>query len=186
MQELDIFAVVGSFTAFSLEATVQQTSPSLVLEFQGIVENPKISGFEIFDVTGTHVQPTLINCGGPDYVDANNRVWMADSYCSGGGSFDDSAFGIDSTVDDPLYQTERNGLFSYNIPVSTGSYTVILSFAELFWGSPNERVFDIYVQDVLAATAFDIVSMTGGNFIALQLTIPHVDAVDGFITIVSR
>jgi Malectin domain len=61
---------------------------------------------------------------------SGTRTWGADKYFSGGATFSDFSKNIQSTVDDPIYETERNGEFIYEIPVPTGSYEIELHFAE--------------------------------------------------------
>lgn len=74
-----------------------------------------------------------INCGGTTHKDAEGNVWMADQY------FVPMAAGVETgtfvvashvtilgTVEDPLFQSERWGLFQYEIPLPPGDYQVIL------------------------------------------------------------
>jgi titin len=64
-----------------------------------------------------------------------------------------------------LYQTERAGNFSYNIPVSGGSqtYWVALKFAETTATVPGQRVFDVRVDGNLAVDNLDLHSAAGAN-----------------------
>ncbi|MGV3504082.1 MAG: malectin domain-containing carbohydrate-binding protein [Adhaeribacter sp.] len=78
---------------------------------------------------------------------------------------------IAGTDNDALYQSERsspadNGSFSYALPVSSGKYSVILHFAELYWNAPGQRVFDVTLEGALALDDYDIVKKTGGKNIA--------------------
>jgi hypothetical protein len=75
--------------------------------------------------------PILINAGGPTIIDCQNRTWMTDSYFSGGSTYSVSNIDIMNTEDDVLYGSERYGNFVYQIPIPTGSYSVILHFAEI-------------------------------------------------------
>ncbi|SNC77728.1 N-acetylneuraminic acid mutarotase, partial [Hymenobacter gelipurpurascens] len=71
---------------------------------------------------------------------------------------------IAATTDDALYQTERygtNGAFSYALPVASGSYTVVLHFAELYWTAAGQRVFDVSAEGQKVLTAYDIVKKVG-------------------------
>lgn len=73
-----------------------------------------------------------INCGGNSY-EANDglKTWIADSYFTGGGVYSDGSNAIDGTLDDGVFHTERNGVFSYEIPLRTNSYEVTVFMAEL-------------------------------------------------------
>ncbi|MGV3641252.1 MAG: malectin domain-containing carbohydrate-binding protein [Adhaeribacter sp.] len=78
---------------------------------------------------------------------------------------------IAATSDDAIYQTERsagadNGAFSYALPVSSGQYTVVLHFAELYWTSAGKRVFDVTMEGGLVLDNYDIVQKAGANFTA--------------------
>ena len=80
--------------------------------------------------TGTF-QPILINCGGSAYTDTHGRVWSADSYFTGGSTYSNTAFNILITADDIIYQSERYGNFTYQIPIAIGFYQIILHLAEI-------------------------------------------------------
>jgi large repetitive protein len=68
---------------------------------------------------------------GEDYVEVSGaRTWLADKHFNGGTTFSDFSKNIQSTIDDPIYETERNGEFTYEIPVPEGSYEITLHFAE--------------------------------------------------------
>jgi Malectin domain len=112
--DLDIFQVVGTRTAYTVEATIQVNDAfEIALEFDNLIDNPKISGFEIYDVTGSFVPSTLINSGGPEYIDAQQRVWMADAYFAGGTAVTTvTTFGIAGTDDDC---TTVNGMASFRM-----------------------------------------------------------------------
>jgi len=99
-----------------------------------------------------------INAGGPQ-VTVGGVTWGADQYFSGGQSYTNpSVTQIAGTTSDVLYLTERTatsnfGSFSYNIPVSSGSYIVNLYFAEIYWGATGggsggtgKRVFDVNIE----------------------------------------
>jgi hypothetical protein len=69
---------------------------------------------------------------GETYVEVSGtRTWLADRYFSGGSTFSDFSKNIQNTDDDPIYETERNGEMTYEIPVPTGSYEIALHFAEV-------------------------------------------------------
>jgi Malectin domain len=75
--------------------------------------------------------PIRINCGGiTPHIDALGRVWSSDAYFVGGSTFDSNA-DIADTSEDPLYNCERFGQASYDIPVPDGVYNVVLHFAEI-------------------------------------------------------
>ena len=54
---------------------------------------------------------------------------------------------IAGTSDDALYQSERYGNFSYNVPVANGDYVVTRKFAEIYFSSTGMRVFKVVVEE---------------------------------------
>ncbi|WP_163377786.1 malectin domain-containing carbohydrate-binding protein [Cyclobacterium sp. SYSU L10401] len=101
-----------------------------------------------------------INAGGP-YLYRGSEVWLPDTRFSGGNTYSNQV-PISNTENDALYQTERNGDFSYEIPVPRpGQYTLELHFAEIFWEQPGARLFDLKVENDLFRTNIDLVKDIG-------------------------
>ncbi len=99
-----------------------------------------------------------INAGGPAFTDSCNGVaWQGDQYYSGGQTYTNpnlsACFGV--------YTTERYGNFTYNIPVSNGSKYVLLKFAEIFFSSVGERVFNVNINGVKVISNLDIFKEVG-------------------------
>ena len=72
-----------------------------------------------------------IPSGGAYLENAGVRTWAADQYFTGGGTFSDTSKAIANTLDDTIYQSERTGECSYEIPGPTGNYEIIVHFAEM-------------------------------------------------------
>ncbi len=128
-------------------------------------------------------QPVImaINAGGGQYTGADGTTYRADAYFSG-GTARSTTEAIASTSDDTLYQTRRTGSFSYELPVSNGSYMLTLKFAETYFASAGQRVFDVLVEGRKVVTALDILAKAGGAFIAHDVTVP-VNIQDGSVSI---
>src|SRR5204862_4981131 len=114
---------------------------------------------------------TRIDVGGPGYVSSAGKAFAADTYFSG-GTTNSVTSAISGTSDAPLFQTERYGQFSYAIPVPNGTYTVNLSFAELYYGTVvpgscvGSRIFGMDVVNTIASpdiANLDICSDVGPN-----------------------
>lgn len=109
-----------------------------------------------------------INVGGGEYSNPGNLLvqkWSADQYFTGGQTNNQAAgHAIAGTDDDPLYQDERYGAMSYNIPVPNGKYTVRLHFAEIFSGCQYVgcRIFNVGVNGTPFLSNFDIYGKVGG------------------------
>lgn len=63
--------------------------------------------------------------------------------------------------DDRLYQTERFGAVSYQIPVPNGNYIVELHFAELYFDTIGSRVFGVEVQGQTVEASLDLAGSVG-------------------------
>jgi predicted nucleic acid-binding Zn finger protein len=127
-------------------------------------------------------QPIRINAGGGQYTDGLGQVWQADNFFSGGNTYSTGA-PISGTTSDPLFQTERYGNFSYNIPVANGVYNVNLDFAELYWNSANSRVFNVSAEGTIASSNIDIFAAVGKEA-AFVKAINNVTVTDGVLNLV--
>jgi hypothetical protein len=108
-----------------------------------------------------------INCGGPEFRTKGGIIYQKDKYFNGGEASD---FGINSeiknTKDKEIYQTERwstNDLI-YNIPIQKeGKYVLVLKFSEVYFNSPNEKIFDFKIGDKTILPNIDIYAKVGKN-----------------------
>ena len=112
------------------------------------------------------------NSGGGKYTDTSGNVYQADTDYSGGSAASTTA-AITGTSDPTLYQTERYGNFSYNIPLANGNYSVTLKFAEIYWNAAGKRIFNVSMQGTQVITNLDVYAVAGKNA-AYDLTIPAV------------
>jgi hypothetical protein len=90
---------------------------------------------------------------------------------------------ISGTTNPAIYQSERwgAGTLTYAFPVTNGQYTVVLHFAEVWFTSAGQRVFDVALENQPVLTAYDIFAKVGGNA-ALIETFP-VSVNDGTLTV---
>ena len=129
-----------------------------------------------------------LNSGGSGYTGDDGNKWSADqSYSPGnwgyvGGRSYKTSDAVDNTDDDPLYQSERYGNFSYQFDVPNGRYDVVLHFAEIYWNEAGNRVFDARIEGALVLNDYDIVAAVGSN-VATALTFPGVVVADGQLRI---
>jgi hypothetical protein len=114
----------------------------------------------VLTLQGT-VEVHRINAGGPQ-VSTSLGVFLADARFSG-GTAKSYTKEIANTTNDVLYQSERYGAFSYNIPVSNGQYNVVLHFAENYYTAAGKRVFDVSIEGVKVLANYDIFSKVGLN-----------------------
>ncbi|MEO9891023.1 malectin domain-containing carbohydrate-binding protein [Aurantibacter sp.] len=131
--------------------------------------------------------PIRINVGGGE-VTANSTTYAADSYTTGGSLYNRS-IAIGNTSDDLLYQTERYGNFTYEIPIPiAGEYDIRLHFAELYFGVGNtaggegSRIFNVSIEGNPVLIDFDI-STEVAPATALIKDFDNVSVTDGFATV---
>lgn len=108
--------------------------------------------------------------GKRDYVDRDGETWGPDRYYSGGSAIVEPQVLIARAPDPTLFQTAREGDFSYNIPLKPGSYELRLYFVETYYGprthsggGETSRLFAINLNGKRLLTDFDIYSDAGGN-----------------------
>jgi hypothetical protein len=132
-----------------------------------------------------------INVGGGAYAASNSRQFRTDQYYAGIDRTSSVTGGdILNTDDDELYRSGRcSPSFSYNIPMANGKVTVILHFAEIWYGVPGKgaggagkRQFHVTMEGSRKLTNFDIFSAAGGAMRAVQKSIP-VTITDGMLNI---
>jgi len=107
-----------------------------------------------------------IACGleSGSYTDQFGNIWSRDMYFQGGGPTQTSQ-PIRGTRDQRLYNTRREGIFHYDIPLKPGVYELRLHFAETIYGPNNaagggesSRVFGVAVNGRPVLPNFDVIS----------------------------
>jgi hypothetical protein len=171
LSNFDIVAQTGGGNiATDRQFIANVTNGQISLQFQGVLQNPKVNAIEIIPGQQQQSSPGVIrvNAGGAAYTDPSNQVWSADYGYIGGNTWT-TAHAISSTNTPALYQTERWApSFQYQFPVSNGTHTVTLKFAEIFFTLPNQRVFNVSINGQQVLSNFDIIAQAGGPFIALD------------------
>jgi hypothetical protein len=124
-----------------------------------------------------------LNAGGGTYQSADGIHYLDDAasgFCSGGSTYQTTS-AIANTTDNILYQSERYGDFSYAIPVTNGSYNVVLKFAEIYQDNSGARIFNVDVEGIRVIRALDLIARVGKNT-AYDIVIP-VDVLDGTMNV---
>ncbi len=168
-----------------------------IINFTGIQPNPA----EEIGQSTEPVGPSIlrINSGGPE-IAYGDIIFQADQYFEGQSEAysNPSVTEIAGTDMDEIYLTERvtennnpTSPFSYAIPISNGSYTVKLYFAEIYWGVDNpemleggvgSRVFNISMEQTEIFTGYDIFKDIGAA--AASSRMYDVEVTDGVLNIV--
>jgi hypothetical protein len=123
-----------------------------------------------FTATDTPLTQVAVHAGGGTFTAADGTVYLGDSYFSGGKTFTTTA-PIQGTLEQGLYQSERNGNFTYTFPLANGDYLVRLHFAEIYWTTAGQRVFTVQINGVPVLPDFDILSRVAPKT-ALEVTLP--------------
>jgi hypothetical protein len=176
INNLDIIAHVGPNKAYDVTRAVHVSDGVLTISFQSVVESATVSAIVVEPATVVFA----VNAGGKQYVDANGTVYQADGRFSGGTTHTTSA-AITGTKDPKLYQSERVGNFSYNIPVANGDYVVSLKFAEIDGTQVGQRVFNVLMEGVKVINNLDLAARVGANKAYNMTKTVHVS--DGVLTI---
>ncbi|MGB3588339.1 MAG: malectin domain-containing carbohydrate-binding protein, partial [Tunicatimonas sp.] len=121
-----------------------------------------------------------INSGGAAYTADDGTEFTADQLVSGGKTYKSNA-GISGTTDDFVYQSERYGNFTYQLPVSNGTYEITLLLAEVYFNDPNKRLFDIEIEGNEEVSNLDLYATVGKN-VAYQIT-NTVEVTDGSLSL---
>ena len=143
------FAAGGWNRAVDNSYNVSVTNGQINIQLVPVVSNPKISAIEILAGSSTTATsttaPTLpirVNAGGPSVTDSLGQVWSGDSgYSYAGGGAYATPVTTSGTTTPALYQSERYSIgplqYAFNVP--TGTYTVTLKFAEIYYGTSGQR-----------------------------------------------
>lgn len=102
------------------------------------------------------------------YIDSAGHTWQGDRFFNGGTTARSPIRSIAYTRDPELYQSRREGSFSYEIPLKNGPHELRLYFAETIWGEDNiagggeaSRLFHIFINEKEVAHNFDVIGNAG-------------------------
>ncbi|MBC7883172.1 MAG: malectin [Anaerolineae bacterium] len=179
LSNFDIVAAAGGANRAVVKSIpVTVTNGVLSVNLTSVVGDAKISAVELVAVASTPPVTTSsasfrANSGGAQYTSSTTGTWKADSSYTGNGWGYSNSNTIANTADQKLYQSERTGSsFGYSIPLVNGSYTLNLYFAEIFYSSTGQRVFNVAAQGKTVLGNFDIVAAAGGANRAIVKSIP--------------
>ncbi len=122
-----------------------------------------------------------VNVGGNSPATLNGVQYEADRF-STGGSPQTVDQPIAGTNEDALYQSERYGTYSYEIPVTNATYSLKLHFAELYQTTGGSRSFNVAVEGAEKISNLDIYDEVG-QYTAYDVVIPSVTVSDKSLSI---
>ncbi|MGZ5543903.1 MAG: malectin domain-containing carbohydrate-binding protein, partial [Limisphaerales bacterium] len=115
------------------------------------------------EVSGT-AAPPKINCSG-----GTVGAFTDDTYFSGGLTFSTTTTidtnGVVNPAPVAVYETQRYQTMTYVIPnLAPSSYKVRLHFAEVYFSSSGQRLFNVKINGATVLSSFDIFAAAGGQF----------------------
>ncbi len=123
----------------------------------------------------------LAGAPGRRYVDSMGREWQGDRFFAGGHGVTNNSVRILNTADQTLFRGQREGDFTYEIPLPAGDYEVRTHYAETHYGKDNlggggesSRRFQVYVNGKAMLNPFDVLLDAGGPNLALMKIFPGV------------
>jgi Pro-kumamolisin, activation domain/Malectin domain len=157
LHDFDIVKIAGANEALveQFRATANSHGDIDVHFIEGAADEPKVSGIEV-------VPAVSINAGGATVSNFAN-----DEFFSGGETATTkkhiSVFGVAGAAPEAVYQSERNGVFTYTIPnvIAGTPYAVRLHFAESHWRFPGQRMFNVAINGTTVLSNFDIIAAAG-------------------------
>ena len=89
---------------------------------------------------------------------------------------------IENTDEDTLFQSQRYGAYTYNVPVTNATYSVELHFVEMYHTAAGRRSFNAIVEDNTLFTQLDLFAEVGHDK-ALTYTLDDVTVADQTLSI---
>jgi hypothetical protein len=170
----------GRFTISNLPSgtyTVQATATGYIPYTAWSVQvNPAVSTTVNMSVIAADpsFSPLRLNAGGPALEDQFQQSWTPDGGYYWYGSVGASNADISNIANPEIYQLQRwmSGNLNYDFTLPNGNYMVILKFAETYFNSPGQRVFNVVLNGTTAVPNFDIFKAAGGANLAYDLQVP--------------
>lgn len=176
-----VFILLASVACLSsLGCGTQSTSSSSITSSSVVNESSLASSSSSNAVRPSGDLVVAINSGGPMATFAGIE-YQRDQYTRG-GTTNSTEDPIADTVDDALFQTERYGVYTYEIPVSDASYDIELHFNELYQTTAGARIFSVTVEGQTLFSDLDLFSVAGHDT-AYSRTLKNIHVDDGNLTI---
>jgi hypothetical protein len=171
ISNLDIYAKAGKNTAYDVVIPVSVTNGTLSIQLTSVVNNAELRAIKVVPSTTSSAAPLFaVDAGGASYKASSGITYVADTGYTG-GSVGTTTATITGTNDGTLYQSERYGNFSYNVPVANGTHNVTLKFAEGYFSAAGQRVFSVTANGATVISNLDLYAKVGKNA-AYDVTFP--------------
>jgi len=176
------------FIGIALAILLSTSAAAIYYAGPGVSARQPGAPVRVAGVTASGKDQVLLLAGleSGQYADRSGRVWESDRYFQGGSVFDSGDRPILGTREPRLFQTRREGDFSYDIPLAPGVYELRLYFAETLYGENNAagggettRMFDIFINGVRAVHSLDVIGEVGATAADIRAFKDIVPAADG-------
>ncbi len=145
------------------------TAVTLLLTFRPVMRVPVQHRKELFTAAPGDEIRILAGVDNSKYLDAVSHTWSGDRFFSGGSVFQAATVHpIAGTRDPQLYQSRREGAFTYDIPLARGVYELRLYFGETLYGDNNiagggetSRIFQVSANGRPLLKDFDVIEDVG-------------------------
>ena len=126
--------------------------------------------------------PLMVNSAGSAYNEyLSDQLWSSGvEYGHMNGNYQVTDQEIDNTDHEYLYRSSLNRVVSYKVRVPNGVCSVTLKFSENHYLEPNQRTFDIFIEDSIWISELDVFSLAG-QFNAFDTTLNGIIVSDGVL-----
>ena len=126
--------------------------------------------------------PLMVNSAGSAYNEyLSDQLWSSGvEYGHMNGNYQVTDQEIDNTDHEDLYRSSLNRVVSYKVRVPNGVCSVTLKFSENHYLEPNQRTFDIFIEDSIWISGLDVFALAG-QFNAFDTTLNGIIVNDGIL-----
>ena len=126
--------------------------------------------------------PLMVNSAGSAYNEyLSDQLWSSGvEYGHMNGNYQVTDQEIDNTDHEDLYRSSLNRVVSYKVRVPNGVCSVTLKFSENHYLEPNQRTFDIFIEDSIWISELDVFALAG-QFNAFDTTLNGIIVNDGVL-----
>ena len=126
--------------------------------------------------------PLMVNSAGSAYNEyLSDQLWSSGvEYGHMNGNYQITDQEIDNTDHDDLYRSSLNRVVSYKVRVPNGVCSVTLKLSENHYLEPNQRTFDIVIEDSIWISELDVFALAG-QFNAFDTTLNGIIVNDGVL-----
>ena len=171
----------SSSSAASITSSIDAATSSLLpaSSSQPIQSSSSASSQSTPAMTGELV--VAVNTGASNTATYDGVLYQVDAFATG-GTMHTTTDSISGTNEDALFQSERYGSLSYNVPVTNATYSLVLHFVEMYHDNPGLRAFDVAVEGQNKITALDLYGEVGHDT-AYSVVINNINVTDEKLTL---